>query len=218
MSNSRPKPRWKQRWISGCLLIGLPLVLVGIAAHPLLLSAAARLWVMDDPDGSSDIAVIPGGQIATRPAGAARLYLEGRCPRIFVMREDENPLLHADTPGDERSRFVVTLLEDAGVAPESIFLSRDRVTNTLDEAGQFRLWLESLPKEQRPVSATLVTDAFHSRRALSAFRKANPTVDFSVVTVPHRKYTIDQWWKTAEGRADFRSEILKYLVTTKPLP
>jgi len=174
-----------------------------------ILEGAAELWIVNDKPQNADVILLPGGQIATRPPMAARLYLEGHAPRIFVLRESPNALLHADTPGTERAEFVADYLQRAGVPSEALTFSKGRPNSTWEEATQFATWWQSLPEDQRPETALLVTDAFHGRRARWCFRKQVPAVQVFVTPVPHRYYGSYNWWKTSHGVADFRSEIAK---------
>lgn len=198
----------------GCLIFLFIAATILFFARTPLLRLSARLWIVDDsPATAADIIIIPGGQIATRPPKAAELFQAGLAPGIFVMRETENPILHRDTPGSERAEFVSTVLIAGGVPENALVFSEDRVSSTWEEAGQFALWVDSLNPEDRPKSAIIVTDAFHSRRARWAYSKqsANSEISFQVVAVPHRIYRIDHWWEHEYGRSDFLLECKKLL-------
>ena len=212
--NRRSSPRKRLRSVSiGCLLSGLAAILtLCLIPKSWLLQAAAHLWIVDDSPAAADIIVIPGGQIATRPPKAVELFQAGLAPRIFVMREAENTLLHRDTPGAERAEFVSTILTSGGVPETAIVFSEERVNSTWEEAEQFAEWMRALEPKDRPKSVLLVTDAFHSRRARWAFRKQTAEFGpvFQVVTVPHRKYEIGRWWANQYGKSDFLSEMKKY--------
>ena len=203
-----------RRTAFGCLVFLVAAATCLFFARTPLLRLSAHLWIAgDSPAKPADIIIIPGGQIATRPPKAVELFQAGLAPRIFVMREVENTVLHRDTPGSERSEFVSTVLLAGGVDEDALVFSENRVASTWEEAGQFNRWLETLKSESRPQSAILITDAFHSRRALWAYRTqtAEFCIDFQVVTVCHRKYQIDQWWTNEYGKSDFFSEIKKHL-------
>jgi len=176
-----------------------------------ILEQAAETWIIRDQTQSADIIILPGGQIATRPPAAAQLFLEGHASRIFLLRESANPLLHADTPGLERAEFVADYLKRTGVPRDKLILSKARPDSTWEEASQFTSWRRQQPEGQRPMSALLVTDAFHSRRARWCFQKQIPEMEFLVISVPHRFYGSHNWWKTPQGVQDFRSEVGKWI-------
>jgi len=200
----------KPRSIGFLIALALSLIVL-IPFRESILRTAAHLWIIDDIPEQADIILLPGGQIATRPPMAARLYLEGRAPGIFILRESPNPLLHADTPGEERADFVADYLRRAGVQSSALYFSDGRPDTTWDEATQFANWWNRLPQADRPGTAFLVTDAFHSRRARWCFQKQIPEMEFTIVTVPHRYYHPGDWWRSPQGVEDFRSEVAKML-------
>lgn len=210
-SGSPPRRRGRR---FGCCLAFLCASGLALLFHGPLLSSAARLWVVTADEGvTGDLVVVLGGQIATRPAKAAELFTTGRAAAVFVMREVPHSVLHADTPGGERGEAVVRILTRNGVPADRIVLSRSQVSSTREEAAGFAAWLGESAAHESPQTILLVTDAFHSRRARRDFRRAAPAARFHVVSPPHRKYTLENWWKTPEGRHDFRSEVVKYFAS-----
>ncbi len=192
----------------GCLLLALAAAAAGLLLHAPLLRAAANLWIVSPERTETDVIVLLGGQIATRPAKAAELYREGRAPIVLVMREAHHPILHQT---EERSEEVASLLRNSGVPAEAIAFSIGKVSDTRGEAAEFEAWIRSRTTRPSPRRATVVTDAFHSRRALLVFKRQLPGLHIQMATVPHRKYTAEEWWKSNFGIRDFLSEILKTL-------
>jgi uncharacterized SAM-binding protein YcdF (DUF218 family) len=58
-------------------------------------------------------------------------------------------------------------------------------------------------------SILLVTSNFHTRRAFSLWRKANPWLTITVVGAPDKYFTPDTWWKSRAGKKTFLLEWLK---------
>jgi len=206
--------RRRRRFLAFLAALGMAAVIV-LPFREALLRSAARAWRVDVPatadSATADVAIVLGGQFATRPPRAARLHLEGRTPRLFLMREAPDPVLHADMPGAERARHVAGYLVRAGVPRTALVFSDAPVSSTWEEAGRFASWLASLPAGERPDTAFLVTDAFHGRRARWSFRRRAGEVDYRVVAVPHRKYHPATWWRSEAGCRDFRTEVAKWL-------
>jgi len=200
----------RPRWLAVVLLV---ISLIGglFAGHAPILATLARAWVIDDAPARADLIVVLGGQIATRPPEAAELYRKGVADRVFVMRETPNPVLHADTPGEERSDHVVSFLLGQGIPPEAIVRSDGKVGSTREEAEAFSRWWRAQPESERPRSIVLVTDALHGRRARMEFRRTlgRGRVAVHVAPVAHRNYEITSWWRNEFGRHDFLSEIAK---------
>lgn len=194
-------------------MLALVLLVVAAPFFPApILRYAADCWTSNQAPTQADVIIILGGQIASRPDRGADLYLQQWAPRVFISREDEIPLLHADTPGGERSRHVAAILRDKGVPPAVIHFSHDRAGSTWEEAVQFKQWRQALPPSQRIKKAILVTNDFHSRRALWTFRQQDyqQDLEFFAVTAPVEKYDTERWWASEHGRKDFASEIRKY--------
>lgn len=212
-SSTAPLSSPKKGLSCGCLLLIPAAVVLAIVFHAPLLTSTARVWVIEDEGKAADVVVILGGQIATRPARAAEIVHNERASLVYLMREVHHPVLHADTPAGERADEVVRILNEHGIHSEIIVLSETQVSSTREEAAEFARWIDENAPDRRDREVILVTDAFHSRRALRDFRQAAPSVQFQVTSPPHRKYTLRNWWETPEGRFDFRSEVVKYFAS-----
>ena len=75
--------RWLRR-ITGCLILGCVLLLVGYVFRAPLLTGLAEAWVVNDPVTNADAIVIPGGGLENRPFAAAKLFRNGIAPDFFT--------------------------------------------------------------------------------------------------------------------------------------
>src|SRR5262249_24172910 len=104
-----------------------------------LLQKAADLWVVSDPVTRSDVVVVLGGGVDTRPFVAAELYKQGLVTKVLVSQVVEtrsSKLL--DLPAhSERNRLVLQRLGVPAAATE-IFGTANQ--NTKEEAVALRDW------------------------------------------------------------------------------
>lgn len=142
-----------------------------LLAWPLAAWGAARALVVHEELPHAGALVILGGSRSylERGAAAARLFRQGRAPRILLTndgqrggwasREQRNPFFV------ERSAAV---LRRYGVPAGRIAILPPVVSSTHDEAVLLRRYADT----HRLPSLLIVTSAYHSRRALWTFRRA----------------------------------------------
>lgn len=117
------------------------------------------LTVQDD--GSKvDLIVVPGGDGPPRATQAARLWKAGRAPLILIT-------------GDGDCLFNKQIMLRDGVAPSAIFVECQS-GSTWQNA---RLSVPMM-REVQAKSALIVTNWYHSRRAIASFRTACPQMHF----------------------------------------
>ncbi len=84
-----------------------------------------------------------------------------------------------------------------------------RFDSTMQEADDVHGCLEQI--QPHPRSVVLVTDDYHSRRALSIFRKRLPQYQWSVAATPNRYFFGLPWWKQREWAKTYFLECQKLL-------
>lgn len=200
----RPNRRkWRYR-LAMLLAIALCLAL----AHPLLLRAAARMLIVDQPaqDGAYLWLIDPAQNFLDSQEGnspydlAARWYWEDRSRRILLI-EAEWPRLVASgiTPAFEATSR--RQLEARGVDPEAI-AALDTPRRFWQAGRRLGDWLR-----QRPDGRVLVfCDRFRSRYhrlILDAVLAPDQAARVMVAAVPDREVDEGNWWKSRKGAKEF---------------
>jgi uncharacterized SAM-binding protein YcdF (DUF218 family) len=195
-----PRVHWLRR-----LFLALLVALLGAGGlalfHRPLLTGYARLFRVDDPSPSDAIILLLGGS-THRPDKAAELYRQGLAPRILLGREPENPFFP-----DDRSARIKTYLQGLGVPGDAIEILPGVVTSTRDEALRVREYLARHPARR----LTVVTTAFHTRRARWIFRRvlADLNVDVRAAAATDPDFNESNWYRTEEGLILYINETIK---------
>lgn len=161
-------------------------ILLGLLAA---LAASSGWWLVVDDPQKSDVIVVLAGETYARPTLALQLFDQGYAPRIVL-----------DVPAGERvyqwsapelaERWVQTLPQSRAISICPIY-----TLSTRDESHEARACWERGGAAHR---ALIVTSDFHTRRALSIFRRETPGTEFSVAAarVPGQFGVL--WWKQRE--------------------
>jgi uncharacterized SAM-binding protein YcdF (DUF218 family) len=173
-----------------------------------LLQGAAGLWIVSDLVTPSDVAVVLGGELQTRPFAAADLYRRGLVKQVLVSDEVAEPsdqlgVTERDTEENEE------VLLKLGVPKGAITTFGHDNASTYDEAVALRAW-SKLHGAKRFV---IPTDIFATRRARWIFNRVLAGVGASAEVVavePHHYHRVG-WWRTSEGFVAFQEEVTKYL-------
>lgn len=139
-----------------------------------------RLLFVEVPMEHADAIVVLGGESEGRPGEAARLYRAGVAPLVFVV----------GTGDAERGRQVLI----AGGVPTNKIVLEPRSCSTIQNAD----FSGPLLKAAGVKRALLVTSRFHTRRALSTFRKRLPGIEFGVVGARFFRWNTPQGEKSEE--------------------
>lgn len=163
-------------------------------ALPAVLVAAIFLWgrfsgqwlIVDRPEKSDVIIVLAGDRTDLRYYRGLELLRSGYGEFMFVDAETNVKFGEAATQSAERF-----IRATAGDVQERIRVCRVGVTSTKGETGAVQTCVEPL----RPQRLLLVTNDFHSRRALSVFRDRLPQYTWSVAVVGDDEQFGAQWWR-----------------------
>ena len=115
---------------------------------------------LQDDGGRADVIVVPGGDGPPRAAEAAHLWKEGRSPVILVTGD-------GDCLSNKR------IMVRKGVTPSAIFVECQS-----GSTWQNARFSAPLMREIQARSALIVTNWYHSRRAIASFRAACPQMRF----------------------------------------
>ncbi len=171
-----------------------------------LLRGAADLWISSDPVTRSDVAVVLGGNLETRPFAAAELYKKGLVTKVLISQVPKSRAGKLLALGhSELNRLVLLKL---GVPDAAIEMFGQANNSTEEEAVALRDWAN-----RHGVSSMVIPmDIFATRRlrwiidrefAGSSVRVEIPALEWD--------YTRADWWKITAGVVAFQDEFIKYL-------
>lgn len=182
------------KWVIAVgLLSGLVLLMPG-GRERWLPGAASWLDVGELPVCTDYVLVLPGDEIG-RPLMAASLIRLGMAREVLIPQNPES----ADSrdgitpPTAQISRRV---LEQRGIPDDRIVLLPTQSRTTFDDAQALRVYLRNHAGD-----ATVVTSAFHTRRAAFVFGKVfqDEAIQIHFVSAPNPGFTSSDWWTRPEG-------------------
>ncbi len=165
-------------------LLRFLLLLLILAA---LVSQAGRFLVINDPQ-KSDAIVVLAGETYFRPQRGLELLHQGMAEHMFDDVESGSRIFDQMLT-DIAARYFQSLPESSrvSVCPFAGF-------STEAEADGIRHCLESVNAHR----VLIVTSEYHTRRALSTFRKRLPQYQFSVAAAHDPIHFGTSWWKHRE--------------------
>jgi len=173
------------------------------ALHGVLLSAAGSYLVAEDPLERADVIIVLAGNSPYRAAHAVELFHAGWAPRLVL--SDEHVRSHGlDTTWSQLYNEGTARLE---VPRSAIVVLPGLPDSTYDEALRNRDLM--LTRGWR--RAILVTDPFHSHRALLLFRDTFGPSGLDVRSSPAMQSPagVEGWWTSTDGVQRVVSEYVK---------
>jgi uncharacterized SAM-binding protein YcdF (DUF218 family) len=201
-SNPGPRPAARGPRVGSSFRVRRSAFVV-LLAWPLIGWAAARGLVVSAPlaGGADAVAVLSGGEVyRERAEHAARLFREGRAPRV-VLTNDAEPAGWSHERGRtmlfvERAQEALTR---AGVPAAAIEVVPGGVTSTHDEAAA----LAEYARGRGWQTLLVVTSGYHSRRARWTLRRAARERGLTVGLEPASSGAGSPspwgWWASARG-------------------
>ena len=145
--------RWPVSLFAGAIVF-LLLVVWAACSYP------EKILLVDSGPSKADMLVILGGSAPERPKRGMELFKAGEAPRIICSGS-------GDAEANE------TFLTNSGVPAAAILLeARSRTTR---ENAKFTV---AILRAQHVKTAIIVTDWYHSRRALACFEHYGPDIKF----------------------------------------
>jgi uncharacterized SAM-binding protein YcdF (DUF218 family) len=174
----------KKRWFR--TLLFLATILIGLYfLVPASLNALARGLIRRDALQSADVVIaLSGDARCLREKYAAELYRQGRARKILVGGFDLAWGLHT---GDAAKRFLI----HEGIPAADVIVLKD-TWNTRVEAA---LLVQQMRRNGWH-SALVVTDLYHSRRALHTIEPVARDFQFSSQPLPEERsrWKAERWW------------------------
>lgn len=192
----------------------LKIVSCCILIWPFAAWAGAKYLITQAPLDKADAIVVLGGSATYRDRAreAARLFFEGRAPRILVTNDNQRGPWSSS---DQRNLFFyersVEALEKAGVPSQSIEVLMQPVTSTYDETEVVKAYAG----QHGLRSILIVTSAYHSRRALwvftRMFRDTGVQVGLDAVPPGQQSPPPETWWLSLRGWQQVPTEYVKMI-------
>lgn len=160
---------------------------------PFVLTAIYYFLDISQSPVKSDVIIVLGGGGGRRANYATELYNTGYSQTIILSGYEG--YMNLD----------IKILEEYGI-PSSNIIINDKATNTYDEAQQ----VIAIMEERGVKSGLIVTDKFHTRRALATYQHVayNQSIEFKVVSPDDSLIDPLNWWQSYLGD-EIEQEIVK---------
>jgi len=198
------------------LLLFLILLTLSAAAvvtqYPTLLTRYARFFSVNNATKGADALVVLAGGIIPRLPYAIELYQKGYAQRIILTQARHPNQRFKQVWGDEWiiAPAVIRALDAKVTLVYLPSLKKGGVTSTFDEAYDLRDYC----LKHKFHHLIIVTDVYHTRRALLAFEKvmAGTSMRVEAAGAPNDMFSELNWWQTDTGISAYIMEGIKYVV------
>ncbi len=194
-------------------LILLTCSAAAVATHyPSLLTRYARLFSVNNATRGADALVVLAGGIIPRLPYAIELYQKGYAPRIILTQARHPNQRFRQIWGNEWS-IAPAVIRALNTKVNLVYLpslKKGGVTSTFDEAYDLRDYC----LKNKFHHLIIVTDMYHTRRALLAFEKvmAGTGMRVEAAGAPNDIFSESNWWQTDTGISAYIMEGIKYAV------
>jgi len=197
----------RKRWLTALLIAVAVLALVYIGRRHLLPPVARWLNVAGAPRQADYVMVLPGDE-NVRPFVAAALVRTGHAEAVLVPTTETGPEVE-DGIRPPTHEIIRRVLLHRGVPEEKIVILRAKSRHTTGDAQGLADFLEASPG----ASVSVVTSAYHTRRARFAFAGVlGERMDqVSFVATPNEGFSPEDWWQSPGGFVAIVGENLKLL-------
>jgi uncharacterized SAM-binding protein YcdF (DUF218 family) len=179
---------------------------------PSLLTRYARLFSVDNATPGADALVVLAGGIIPRLPYAIELYQQGYAPRI-ILTEARHPNPRFRQVWNGEWSIAPGIISFLNVKVNLVYLpslKKGGVTSTFDEAYDLREYC----LKNKFHHLIIVTDRYHTRRALLAFEKvmAGTGIRIEAAGAANDMFSEANWWQTDTGISSYIMEGIKYVV------
>jgi hypothetical protein len=180
-------------------------VILACAALCACLAEAGRFLVVSAPK-PSDVIIVLAGETDRRPALALDLLAHGYA-RHVVIDVPTNAKLYEFTQIALAQKYIDDLSQNGLSQTGAISVCPIEGLSTKDESKDAAKCLE----REAPRSVLIVTSDFHTRRALSVFRKEVPRYEYSVAGAHNEEQFGVEWWKHRQWAKLFFDEWIRLI-------
>jgi hypothetical protein len=177
-------------------LLGLAFLLLAMT-----LAAKAGSFLLLDAPQPSDVILVLAGETERRPRRALELLGQGYARRI-VLDVPDNADFYGATLLELAQKYVQALPQAA-----SISICPIDGLSTKDESKD----AEKCLRREGAKSVLIVTSDFHTRRALSIFRREVPGYEYSVAAARQGTQFGARWWTHRQWAKTFVDEWLRLI-------
>lgn len=160
------------------------IVLIVVAAIALLVFTSGSFLVVDRPE-RADAIIVLAGETDHRPARGVELLSKNYAPKMILDVPAAARMFNVSEI-DVAERYVQTLPQ-----PQRVTICRIDGLSTESEALDVRTCLQKAGAHK----VLIVTSDYHTRRALSIFRRRLPEFQFSVAAANDPAQFGTPWWK-----------------------
>ena len=199
------------RWTFWMVGLVIAFLLAVYLLHPIVLPGYARFFQKQNATKGADAIICLSGGRTTRVVESLRLWNQGYSNELFVTSEKPR--------NAEFAKLELSHLQFAEAVAGKMKLDASwkilpsltgGATSTFDEAEDALSYAE----EKNWKRIIIVTDEFHTRRALYAFNKifAESKVIVEVAGAANEVFSIENWWKSDRGIMAYLGESIKFPV------
>ena len=180
--------------------------------HQKVLTTYASFFTVNNPSKGADAIIVLSGSAATRIPRGLELYGSGYASKVFLTDEKRsmNPKFRKFFPTN--AQLAEAIIAELGMEVETPVIPslKGGATSTFDEAYDARTRAESEGWQH----LILVTDAFHTRRALYAFKKIfqDSNIKIEAAAALNEVYSVEDWWRSDLGISAYLLEPIKFAV------
>jgi uncharacterized SAM-binding protein YcdF (DUF218 family) len=185
---------------------------VGIVNYyPLLLTAYAKFFTVSNATKGADAIVVLSGSITTRFPRAVELSKQGYARQILLTQAKPPNMLYKDLGCDEKS--VASAIAESlkvKVPVKAVPSLKGGATSTFDEAYDLRHY----SRNNHFKHLIIVTDNYHTRRSLYAFKKVfkGTGIRLEALGAENDIFNEADWWQTDTGIQAYVMGGIKYMV------
>lgn len=199
----------RQRKISIILAVTCALLFLLTFFHSQILTIYASLFVVGDARPGADAIICLSGDRETRTPESLRLWKDGYAKRLFVT-EEKPKCKEFNSLELSHLQFAraVTARMKLDATWELLPSLTGGATSTFDEAADTLV----MAHQEGWKRIILVTDEFHTRRSLLAFKKVfkGSGIEVEAAGAPNEVFAVDDWWKSDRGILAYFGETIKY--------
>lgn len=185
----------------GCLALAAILT-AGLFVLAIFIMRTDRFLTADAPPTPADAIVVLASE-PHRVRRAVALFEQGYAPVVvFTDATYQNTDLACSS-----AALDAAAAQALGLPGATIIITEDKVTSTYDEAVAVRKLVEAHNWQ----TLIVVTDPFHTRRAIHTFRAIIPDATIAASAAPDAGYDPQHWWRSEEGVTAVFSEIIKMI-------
>ena len=179
-----------------------------------ILTSYAKFFSVDNAQKGADGILILAGNSSTRTLRAIELLKNGYAKNILVttpkngLTKDKDLIKFYNYDNDITNK----ILKKKNITPIVIESLKDGATSTFDEAYDLVHYL----KKHKLKRVILVTDTFHSRRALYAFNKIfelnGIDTKLNISSAKNEIFNEENWYKSELGLSAYITEGFKFII------